>query len=676
MKFQVPIALLILGFCLQPVSSEEEELEIVVVGRRENPSPSAVSLTPETIRRSVGTGNDLNRVLAADPSVYAVGTMDDNSLIVRGGLAGENVYILDGIELNTINHFADRDLSGGGLGFVNTDLVSGIDFYKGGGSAAMPARISSAVDIRLRDRPESGRHYQCDLNTSGLGATFERGMLDDRVYLLSNLRWVDTRLVRQWLGDKGAPVYGDGLLKAVFRIDRQHTLSLLGLFSRDVFLGPSEPSPDLDYSIPTQYQEYLYQYALGFSEKYADSVVRNTLSVSAVSMDGGRYRDHQAAMDTVSVSSVVSRRMYTKAYINRYEQVSDDFSLNLTRNAVFECGVYGQYSTYSYYNQHSYYRYSQADTAVDGYQAGGYTQGSVKYKRLAAKGGLRTDYYSLIRKTGASPRMEISFGPSVNHRLWINGGLYHQLPAKINAMLPDLLWPEYRHRERPKYGYSIQDLALQRCWQGNLGYERGFGPLLSMKIETYCKWYDREYPFIAPEEAYYDTCTQVEDGEPVLRISQPNGKKRSVGFELTFKNAERSGWPCSISGFVSSVRNQYIDSLWYNDKNDVQAGARVSAGRNFGRHHRLAATFCAMRGRPEVSGEDKYYSRRLDPLFLLNLRYSAEYEFCRTLFRAYIDIVNVLNQTPVVDQFIDDRGRYSDIRLEGIFPVLGLTVQF
>jgi hypothetical protein len=650
--------------------------EIVVIDRRESPSPSAVRVTPEAIRRSVGTGNDLNHVLAADPSVYTLGTIDDNALVVRGGHPGENVYLLDGIELNTISHFSDMDMSGGGLGFVNTDLVSGIDFHKGGGNAAMPSRISSAVDIRLRDKPGSGRHYQVDLNTSGLGATFERGMLENRVYVLSSARWVDTRLFRQWLGDQGTPVFGDGLLKAVLRINHRHTLSALGLFSRDNFQALEMHTKYID---PLQNHEYLYQYAFGLSEKYENSFLRNTLGVSATSMDGGHFKEFDAEMDTVSW---VSRRIYLLDYIKQYGKVYDDLSMAVARNARLECGVYGQHSTYFYYNEWNYGRASSCDTTLAGYQAGGYAQGLAEYKGFSAVAGIRADYYSLIDKAGVSPRIEITrFDPSMNHRIWVNGGLYHQLPAQINA----ILWILYDARD-----FWIRDLALQRCWEGNLGYEKWFGPSQSIKVETYIKWYDREYPYIAPNDLYFDTSPQFVNGQPIFRISPPDGRKRAYGVELTFKDTDQNRWPYSISGFLSSVKNRYADSSWHNDKNDLQAGVRLTAGRNFGRHHRLTAGFCAMRGRADSEIDSingywlydrsvDYYSNRLSPLFLLNLRYAVEYSPGNTLFRAYVDLINVLNQTPVVDRYLDGQGSFTALgerRLDGFFPVFGLTVQF
>ena len=83
-----------------------------------------------------------------------------------------------------------------------------------------------------------------------------------------------------------------------------------------------------------------------------------------------------------------------------------------------------------------------------------------------------------------------------------------------------------------------------------------------------------------------------------------------------------------------------------------------------------------MKGRPDIAGEGEYYSQRLSPLFLLNLRYSAECEFGRTLFRAYVDLINVLDQTPVVDRTLDYYDVIHEVRLDGFFPVLGLTVQF
>jgi hypothetical protein len=56
-----------------------------------------------------------------------------------------------------------------------------------------------------------------------------------------------------------------------------------------------------------------------------------------------------------------------------------------------------------------------------------------------------------------------------------------------------------------------------------------------------------------------------------------------------------------------------------------------------------------------------------------------EYNPGNTLFRAYVDLINVLNQTPIVDKALEGKGVFREVRLvrlDGFFPVFGLTVQF
>jgi hypothetical protein len=113
---------------------------------------SVQTLGPEEIRRTPGGQNDISRSLLALPGV-STGVDNRNDLLVRGGGPSENAYIVDGIEIPQINHFATQGAAGGALGLLNVDFIREATFYTGG----FPARYGDAASsvLVIENRPGS-----------------------------------------------------------------------------------------------------------------------------------------------------------------------------------------------------------------------------------------------------------------------------------------------------------------------------------------------------------------------------------------------------------------------------------------------------------------------------------------------------------------------------------------
>jgi len=131
------------------------ELEAaVVVAEYFTKSPDTPTSTQvqssEEIRRLPGGFEDVVRAISILPGV-AQADGGRNDLIVRGGAPSENLYIIDNIEVPNINHFGTQGASGGPQSFVNLDFVDETSFSTGGFTAKYGDRLSSVLDISLRE---------------------------------------------------------------------------------------------------------------------------------------------------------------------------------------------------------------------------------------------------------------------------------------------------------------------------------------------------------------------------------------------------------------------------------------------------------------------------------------------------------------------------------------------
>ncbi len=130
-----------------------------------------ISFSNEEIRRSAGSGGDISRSISGLPSVARVND-SKNSLIVRGGSPLENTFYIENIEVNNINHFPAQGSSEGAISMLNIDLVDNMTFSAGGFSAKYGDKLSSVMDITLRD-PSKGLKGQFDLSMMGFGGLLE-----------------------------------------------------------------------------------------------------------------------------------------------------------------------------------------------------------------------------------------------------------------------------------------------------------------------------------------------------------------------------------------------------------------------------------------------------------------------------------------------------------------------
>lgn len=136
------------------LSSGQTLQEVTVVGSRsqvgvESTQMSAVEVSVEQIRNipTIFGENDVIKALQLLPGVQG-GTEGSAGMYVRGGGMDENLLLLDGVPVYNVNHMF------GFFSVFNTDAVKNVTLYKGSFPARFGGRLSSVVDIRMKDGNE------------------------------------------------------------------------------------------------------------------------------------------------------------------------------------------------------------------------------------------------------------------------------------------------------------------------------------------------------------------------------------------------------------------------------------------------------------------------------------------------------------------------------------------
>jgi len=106
---------------------------------------------------------DIIHALQLMPGIQS-GSEGKASLFVRGGSQDQNLMLIDDVPLYNVNHY------GGFPSTFNSDAIKDFKLYKGGFPARYGSRLSSVLDVRLKDG---------DLNKYNLSASI--GLLSSRI---------------------------------------------------------------------------------------------------------------------------------------------------------------------------------------------------------------------------------------------------------------------------------------------------------------------------------------------------------------------------------------------------------------------------------------------------------------------------------------------------------------
>ena len=109
---------------------------------------------------------DILKTLQLKPGVQAGGE-GTSGLFVRGGSADQNLFLLDNATVYNPSHLF------GLFSVFNSDAVQSVDLYKAGFPAQFGGRLSSVVDVKLREGDRQHYHVQGGLGLISSRLTFE-----------------------------------------------------------------------------------------------------------------------------------------------------------------------------------------------------------------------------------------------------------------------------------------------------------------------------------------------------------------------------------------------------------------------------------------------------------------------------------------------------------------------
>lgn len=632
---------------------------------------SATNFNNEEIRRAPGSGGDVNRIIAGLPSIAQVSDQV-NSLVVRGGSTNENLYMVDNIPIPNINHFPFQGTAGGAISLINVDFIRDVEFYAGGFSTIFGNRISSVMNLSLREGSREKFNGQFSIDFSGAGVIAEGPLPGKKGSWMISARRSYLDLLTELIDAGAAVEYSDILWKIVYDLSERSKLTILGVLGFDKSKVTREDAIELGESIfgDSRHREYtvgLNWFWLWSDFGYSDS----SLSWSSAKFD-------YDFMNTAKNESYL---------YNQSDEVSWHFRninhINLFSGHKIKIGLEAEYfsSAYKYRTESYIDPLNQSIPSVSrdidigsSRAAASLDYGIQPFSWISLNLGLRADYFSYTESTEISPRATVAFRISSRSLISTNVGIYRQ-------NLPLLLL--YSTEEN-------RNLKGPRALQYSLGIKHILEESLQFSLEAYYKQYMN-----FPIDSEQGSLCILDDifGFSMFGYTAltDEGKARSYGLEFVLQKKLMDKFYGMISGSWFRTQYQDLSEVWRNRVYDNRFVFAIQGGFKPDNKWEFSVRWLIAGGRPYtpfnleaskivnsgIYDEGRINTLRLPAYHSINLRLDRRFYFSGSNLTVYLSVWNAYNHKNIASYYwneIENKPGYT--YQFSILPVFGIEYEF
>lgn len=658
------------------------------------------SMDFEEIRSDPGSAEDVQRVVQALPSVVS-GSDAENEIIVRGGMPGENLFIMDNIEIPNPNHFAFQGSGGGPINMINTYFIRRVDFYAGAFPARYGDKASSVMDISLRDgnRENYAGHFY--LGMSGAGAMAEGPINKGNGCWILSARKSFLDLIISSTGLTAVPKYYSLQGKVSYNLNSKNKLIFNGIYGDDKITIEDEEQGGYNRGAENV-RSLSHQYAFGGTLR---SLFGN-LGMSNLTLSQTLNYWDQYVYDNDNIP------YYTNISTEIERTLKYDVTLLPSKRFEIDFGVAGKAISFNHnewYHADSIFVYDVlADTILQTFKA--YPEWNVQqnkntykfavfgqtkffpFPKLTMTLGLRYDYFHLTKKSAVDPRLGLSLdvgkGTSINLAL----GQQSQAPSYVSLTANSL----------------NQNLDYKRTRQIVLGFEKLFREDLRGTFEVFYKDY-RNVPipvsWLSPDpfdRAQGQLTNQGKGYAKGLEFFLQKKMSQNYYFTISYAYSISKGFDTRfqqyynwdydyrhVFTFINGIRFDFRNYGWYAklktnriynifawalplaDQMDVSVRWRYLGGRPY------TEPFYRHELHEWVTEENILLNNhRFPPYHRLDLRLDRRFMFEGWNIITYFDLMNVYGQDNIWEYSYKDDGTIDKILQWKVFPVGGLAIEF
>jgi hypothetical protein len=639
---------------------------------------SRVQMSYEEIRRSPGAIGDVSRLVQSLPGVVT-GNDTRNDIIARGGSPTENLMLLDGFEIPNINHFALQGSTGGPIGMINNELLRDATFVAGGFGSQYGNRLSSMLDIRLREGNRDRWRSELDVSNAGAGLIFE-GPLTRKGSLIISGRQSFLDLIAPAIGLTAVPYTTNFQTKATYEPSSRDRLWAVGLggFDRIDFNSTAADTTDPDPIGSTRVRGDRWTGGLGW-QRLMGNRSYGTLLLSASTLAQNVKVIETALGATPVFRNTARENEFTARYdvhvsvprIGAFVGGVSAKSLTISTALASPFGVQNPFSITPRVDR------INTDTSLTTSIVGGfieYTRNVAGRVDVTLSG--RGDRYALSGTTRFAPRAAavVHVTPTIDITGTV-GRYYQQVPLVYTVNVP---------ANRKLIPIRADHAIAGASWTPRED--------LRMSLEGYTKEY-ADYPVAVAygQLSLANTGDQVSlaDGAVTPFVSQGSGRVNGVEFFLQKKFAGRTYGQLSYAW--SQTRHQGRDGIRRIGAFDVPNLATVIIGQKRGTQWEYSTRASYGSGRPItpvltaqsiqqdrlVLDVNQLNTLRAPDYFRLDLRVDRRFGIRRGTLATYLELQNVTGQSNQSVQLWNAKTKKVAYQEQISFlPVVGLNWKF
>jgi len=586
-----------------PVTNQQLAEVVVTEQRRNGGNVTRIDTKYLDLLPDVGTG----AVPAMLKTLPGVSTNNELSsqYMVRGGNFDENLVYVNDVEI--YRPLLIRAGQQEGLSFVNSDMVSTVEFSPGGFNAKYGDKMSSVLDIKYRKPSELCG--SASMSLLGASAHFEDVAMKGRLSHISGIRYKTNRYMLGSLDEKGAydPKFVDFQTYITYQFSQSFDISFLGNAAQNqyrfipqtrettfgtwqnplntkiyfdgqeiddfktylgAFTANYHPNPNLNLKIiasaysaseketyDIQGQYYLNQLERNMSsEQFGDSILN--LGVGSFLNHARNYLD--AKVYNISHRGAFNSENHLVNWGIKYqhEQINNKINEWIFRDSTGYSIPYSDTQVLLYYTRNG--KNSISSNRFTGFIQDTYSV-PVSSGDLYVTGGVRFNYWDFNNELLISPRASVSYYPDWENKISFRlaTGIYDQSPFFKELIKSDGTL-DYQTKAQRSYQVVAGSDYIFSAWNRPFRFS----------AEAYYKYMSRIIPYqvdnvrikYLPEQDAYGYATGLDlkiNGEFVSGVQS----WASLSFMSTKENIKGDG-----HGFIPRPTDHWMNfSLFFQD---------------------------------------------------------------------------------------------------------------
>ena len=548
------------------VTKEKAVNQMALVGAR--------MLSMEEASRYAGGYSDPARLVTSFAGV--AGSPDNNGISVHGNAPQSLSWRLEGIEINSPNHFTDAFAMGTGVvSALSSNVLANSDFYSGAMTAEYGNALSGVMDMRMKAGDAHSYNHSVQLGTLGVVGTSE-GPLSRKTgasYII-NYRYSFTTLARE-LGilstDGDQADFQDVNFKFNFPTKKAGTFALFGLGMKDKYWNDV---PDFDEWETVYDQEYLesrqtmfvgglthnvylgkgwkWNTAVAYSlfkndgdDYYADYYYGKTTGpVSSDKKTFPKYAEMRQKNQQLTVQTGLQKR-FSDAFLSKLGVNYSEYYFDINLNMADAVGAKTLSPVYAGTLNPVY----DADSHTGLLTA--YLSNSWKWNRwMTFNFGVNSEYFRLTKEKTIEPRAALQWNPSYANSFSLGYGLHSKL-EKMDV---------YFYKDE-KGNYANQNLDMSKAHHFLLSWMHRFSDKVNLRVETY---YQYLYDLPVENDINSTYCVLNRREYYVDKALNNEGKGRNYGIDVTLERYMSGGWYGMINGSLYKSEYKAMDGEWRN----------------------------------------------------------------------------------------------------------------